>query len=374
MGEARNASSQSYTADEVRAIVEATSGDFAGSSLGEHALGAFDCLRRAIPHTSLNVFLVRKGVATPVCTAGLIDRKGLDDYVSHYIRTDPMRTEFGNLASPASTLAQCARRDGVDLGRSEFLQDYALPRYRIRDIMGSNALLEDDVTFTFALHREPVLPRFAERDQVALKIALAPLARALRITYARERALEILRPPCAEEGTDVAEETAGVAVLDQHLDVIEVSPVARRVLRELDASGTLDEILRVTGSLVERLARMPARTTDETSLARAVGSRTASMRMLATRPTPRGPIRVYIFIDLVVSGQQVLVARMAHPYGLTRRELETIALLHEGLNLTEIARRLEVRPQTVRACLLGVRHKLRVRTNAQILPRLLNVR
>ncbi len=371
MGDAQNGSSQNYTADEVRAIVEATSGDFAGSSLAEHARGALDCLRRAIPHTSLNVFLVRKGVATPVCTAGLIDGKGLEDYVKHYIRTDPMRTEFANPASIASTLTQCARREGVDLRRNEFLQDYALPRYRIGDLLGSNALIEDDVMFTFALHREPVLPPFAERDQVALRIALGPLARALRITYARERAVEILRSARGDDGTRVEQETAGVAVLDHHLDVTDVSPVARRVLRELDASGTLDEVLGIAGSLLERLSHMPGRTTNETSLVRTAGSRTASMRLLATRPVSGGPARVYIFIDLVLSRQQLLVARVAHPYGLSEREVETIALLHEGLNLTEIARRLEVQPQTVRACLLGIRRKLRVKTNAQILPQLL---
>ena len=62
-----------FNEDEVRAIVEATSGDFAGSTLSEHARGALDALRRAIPHTSLNVFLVRNGAATQGLRVVLLD-------------------------------------------------------------------------------------------------------------------------------------------------------------------------------------------------------------------------------------------------------------------------------------------------------------
>jgi DNA-binding CsgD family transcriptional regulator len=362
--------SYQFSADEVRSIVEATSGDFAGSTLAEHARGALDCLRRAIPHTSLNVFLVRKGIAHPVCTAGLIDGEGLADYVNHYIKADPMRTEFGNAASVASTLTACARRDGVDLRRNEFLQDYALPRYQIGDLLGSNTLISDDAVFTFALHREPVLPPFGERDQTALKIALGPLGRALRVTYARERALEVLRSARGDAGS-LEHETVGVAELDEHLNVVHVSPVARRVLKELEANGALDEVLSIAASLVERIGRSRDRTTAEASVVRCAGSRTASIRAVATRPTSSSAIKVYLFVDVILSREQLLFARVAQPYGLSAREIETTALLHEGLNLTEIARRLDVKPQSVRVCLLGIRKKLGVKTNAQILLRLL---
>jgi hypothetical protein len=239
---------------------------------------------------------VRKGLATPVCTAGLIDERGLRDYVTHYIHSDPTKSEFGNPASPASTLTACARREGVDLRRNEFLQDYALPRYRVGDLLGSNGLVDGDVMFTFALHRESVLPPFAERDQVALKIALGPLARALRVTYARERALEVLRAARGGDDARFEHETAGVAVLDQHLEVLEASPVAWRVLRELEGTGALDEVLTIAASLVERLRGRPDRTTVEASLLRTAGSRTASIRALATRAVVNGPVTVYIFI------------------------------------------------------------------------------
>lgn len=361
-----------FSEEELRAIVEATSGDFAGSTLAEHMGAALDLIKRTIHHTSLNVFLVRGGQPMPLCSAGLIDERGLLDYVSHYIQSDPMRTTFGDVGQTVSTLTGCARRQGVDLRRNEFLQDYAIPRYRIGDLLGSNLLVDQDVTVTFALHREPTLSRFAEREVAALQIAAPPLARALRVTYARERASEALHAasPHHENGTEEGG-SAGVAVLDERLELTDISPVARRALREFEGDGTLDDVLALAGALVDRLRRVPDKLAMETALVRRIGDRSASIRILVTRSAPSRPVTVYLFVDLVFSKSQVLVARVAQPFGLSEREISTTALLQEGLNLTQIAARLDVKPQTVRACLLGIRRKLGVRTNAQILARLL---
>jgi DNA-binding CsgD family transcriptional regulator len=358
----------SYSAEEVSAIVRATAPDLVDGTLAEHATEALAHLKKAIRFSSYNVFLVRAGgVAVPLCAEGL-DMAGLQDYVAYYVKTDPMRTEFGNPASTASTLSTCARRVGMDLRRSEYVNDYTLPRFSITHILGSNFLLEDDLTFTFAVHREKKLGDFGQRELQLLQIALPPLARSLRLTQSRVNAMEGLR---ASGVTTAKEEAKGLAVLNDKLEVDNATPWARDVLRELGEKGELPEILMTASLVLRRLS--DKRCFADESLVRRIASGAVSIRIIATRARPSERAAVYFFIEEARSRLEHVIARMAQPYRLTDREVEIVCLIHEGLNQPAVAERLGISAATVRDHITSVRTKLRVRTNAQILTRLLGL-
>jgi DNA-binding NarL/FixJ family response regulator len=359
-----------YSSSELRSIVRAISGDFAGATLSEHLTEAMHLLQPVVPHTSLVSYLVRKrGPVTPVCSTGL-DESGQDDYPRYYIRFDPMAADFGNVSSTASTLSRSARQRGVDLKRNEYVNDFTL-KYGVAHIFGTNILLDDDIVLTLALHRPVKMSDFEEKDLTALEIALPPLVRALRVTHAREATMDALR--ARDEGPRGAAESSGVAVLSETFEVLEATAVARSALAELDHSGDLQEIMAIATSLKEKIRCAPSRSLADASVIRRVHGRLASIRVTACRSSPASPPRILFFIDFVQTRLQTLVRISGLPFGLTERETQVVALLHEGLKQNAIAERLSITLPTVRDHLVEVRRKLGVRTNEQVLGRLVGL-
>jgi DNA-binding CsgD family transcriptional regulator len=361
--------SVNYSASELRSIVRAISGDFVGATLGEHLTEAMQLLGPVIPHTSMVSYLVRpNGPVTPVCSTGL-DESGQDDYPRYYIRFDPMAKDFGNVSSTASTLSRSARRSGVDLKRNEYVNDFTL-KYGVAHIFGTNMLLDDDLVLTLALHRPSRMPDFEEKDLTSLEIALPPLVRALRVTHAREKTIEALRSRGARANHA---ETSGVAVLSETFEVQEATGVASMALMDLDHTGELQEITAIATSLKERVRCSPSRSLAETSVIRRIDGRLASIRVSACRSSPTSPLKIILFFDFVHSRLQTMLRLSGQPFGLTERETQVVALLHEGLKQTGIAERLSITLPTVRDHLVEVRRKLGVRTNEQVLGRLLGL-
>ncbi len=360
-----------YTLDEMRAIVAAAAGDYAGSTLPEHVSQALKTLQRIVKHTSFVAYLVRReGPILPICAEG-IDHKGMEDYPAHFIQADPMRSTFGDPRADVTTLTECARQAAVDLRRNEFVNDFTMPRFGISHILGSNFLLDSETTLSFSLHRQKRLADFHTREVKALRIALPPIMRSLRVTHARDRALDALRRMSGDEGATRERETSGVAFLSAELEVTEACPVARRVLALLEESGGLTEILAIAQSLLVQLGKV--RTFADHAIIRRTETGLVSIRVIAMRPTPGGKPSVQLLIDLIRSRVQPLIARLSEPYRLTTRETDVVALLHEGFNQNAIAERLGISVWSVRNHLMSIREKLRVRTNEQILARLLGV-
>jgi DNA-binding CsgD family transcriptional regulator len=359
-----------YTADDLRALVEAVSGDYAGSTLPEHVMQAMGALKPIVNHTAFVAYLVKKdGPTLPICSVG-IDEQGIDDYPNHYIRSDPMRSTFGDPRARVTTLTECARQAAVDLKKNEFVNDFTLPRFGISHILGSNSLIDGETSFTFSLHRPRQLSDFTPKETEVLQIALPSLIRAFRVTHARDQALEALRKV---SGDKARRERSGVAILSAELEIQEVCPVARSVLTELDESGGLAEVLGEAQRLVGQLKRDKMRTFADSSILRRIQSAFASIRVIAMRLSSGGRVSVQLMVDVVRSRAEPLVARLAEPYKLTPREIEVVSLLHEGLNQKAIGEKLGISTWSARNHLIAIREKLKVRTNEQILVRLLGV-
>jgi len=80
---------------------------------------------------------------------------------------------------------------------------------------------------------------------------------------------------------------------------------------------------------------------------------------------PRAPITFAILLERQISGGAALDV-LARQFDLTARECETVALLLEGLTSKEIANRMQISPNTVKAFLRLVMLKMDVSTRSGI--------
>lgn len=357
-----------FSADELRAIVRAATSDWSGATLEDHVREVCRLLRTVVPHTSVAAYVVRDVSAVPLMADG-IDPESLVDYPAYYHRFDPMAKAFGDENRPITTLDGAAARQGVDIRRSPYLNDFLLGELGIRRVLGTNIPLASGVTLALSLHRAKNLSEFGEKDLIAIDAALPAVGRAFATTFARERSLELLRnrEPIASMGR----ETSGIAEYTEDLEFVAASASARTLLIALEDAGGLHEALDVGRRLVARLKGDDSRSFLDCSLSKPTTVGLVSVRIVAVRLG--SGIRVQLVLDRLLSKLELLVARAGERHQLTKREIEVLSLLLEGFNQAGIAERLGIAKTGVRDHLVNVRRKLDVRTNEQLLSRLLGL-
>lgn len=346
-------------------MVRAATGDWSGATLEQHVREVSHDLEKVLKHTSIAAFVVRKVSAVPLVADG-IDPESLIEYPAYYQRFDPMQRAFGDPLRPVTTLDRAAARQGVDVNRSPYLNDFLLGRLGIRRILGTNIQIAPDVTLALSFHRAKSLGEFGEKDIVAMNAAIPGMSRAFATTFARERSLEILRR--TERATG---ETSGLAIYTDELELTDASASARSLLVSLEDAGGLHEVFAVARRLVARMKKEPARSFLDCSLTKKAADGIINVRIIVLRLVDS--IRVELVLDRVLSRLELLVAKISESYQLTRREIEVLSLLLEGATQGEIAKQLAIAKTGVRDHLVSVRRKLDVRTNEQLLSRLLGL-
>lgn len=361
--------SHRFSADDVAALLRAASSDWSGATFSEHVRGAFDALATVIPHDTLAAYLIPSpdAPAVPLFSKG-IDEASLLDYPRYYRQFDPMAAAFGDPSAPVQTLASCAAKHGVPLRSSVFLNEFLVPRLGIQKILGTNLLIGQEATLAVSVHRRRELPDFSERELLAAKLALPGLARALSVTYAHEDALRRLN----ETPREPVAESSGVAVFSSEQKLLHATSAARDALRRLEEAGELERLLETVGRVRTKRRRSGRSFADVTAVVK-TSSGTITARVFAMSPEGESDEHVHVLLDLLPSRFDVLLRRLAAPYGLTPRELEVLALLHDGATQVGIATQLGVAATTVREHLVHIRQKVGAATNEQILPIMLGL-
>lgn len=197
-----------------------------------------------------------------------------------------------------------------------------------------------------SLWRAAGAPAFSRRDEQALDEAAPSVGRALR-----EAVLRSLL-----DGGQATAGVQGVLVLEGD-HVVEASPGARALLREIDEPATiewraLDHLLAVA----QRDARFST----------VVGSRDG--RWITAHGSPLTASRTAVV--LTAAGPADLFGTLAAGAGLTAREVQVTRLLCRGLTDAEIACELTVSEHTAHDHVRSVRRKLGVRSRAEVASRI----
>jgi len=177
---------------------------------------------------------------------------------------------------------------------------------------------------------------------------------------------------------NIAPARPGVIVVDAALSVVASNAEAVHILTFPDkpeAIQQLDSWLanKIRASLIER--NSAARIVGEFhSARRRYQCRSFPVEMSAVRKSgnhKNGRSEGFLIVMLERTGNEtVMIAEIAERYGLTARERETVELLLEGLTSKEIAERMKISPNTVKAFIRLVMVKMGVSTRSGIIGKL----
>lgn len=170
----------------------------------------------------------------------------------------------------------------------------------------------------------------------------------------------------------------GVIVVDSALSVVASNAEAVQILTFPDKPETIQHLdswlaNKIRVSLVER-----------NSSSRIVGEFHSSRRRYHCRSFPvemagarkngnhkNGRAEGFLIVMLERTGNEAaMIAEIAERYGLTARERETVEFLLEGFTSKEIAERMKISPNTVKAFIRLVMVKMGVSTRSGIIGKL----
>jgi DNA-binding CsgD family transcriptional regulator len=170
----------------------------------------------------------------------------------------------------------------------------------------------------------------------------------------------------------------GVIVVDSALSVVASNAEAVQILTFPDRPESIQHLdswlaNKIRVSLVEK--NSSARIVGEFhSARRRYQCRSFPVEMAAARRSgnhKNGRSESFLIVMLERTGNEtMMIAEIAERYGLTARERETVEFLLEGLTSKEIAERMKISPNTVKAFIRLVMVKMGVSTRSGIIGKL----
>jgi DNA-binding CsgD family transcriptional regulator len=176
---------------------------------------------------------------------------------------------------------------------------------------------------------------------------------------------------------NIAPARPGLIVVDSALSVIASNPEAVQILTYPDKPETIQHLdswlgNKIRVSLVEK--QTPDRMVGEyQSARRRYNCRSFPVELSAARKGgnhKNGSGGFLIVMLERVGNEMVMIAEISQRYGLTARERETVEFLLEGLTSKEIAERMKISPNTVKAFIRLVMVKMGVSTRSGIIGKL----
>ena len=171
----------------------------------------------------------------------------------------------------------------------------------------------------------------------------------------------------------------GLIVVDESLSVVGSNAEALRILTFPDPPEKIQRLdawllNRVRSIFVER--QPPYRVVEEfRSAKRTYVCRSFPLGVLEYQnghPRPAGAPTAGMLVVMLdrVSNETLRIAELSGQFGLTGREQETVKLLLEGLTSKEIAERMKISPNTVKAFIRLVMVKMNVSTRSGIIGKI----
>jgi len=181
--------------------------------------------------------------------------------------------------------------------------------------------------------------------------------------------LRDLLPGGGESGTDYVAGERGLVVVDGSLNLIAFNTHAIRILAFPEPASDIQQpdvwlASNIRARLVERHNGSQTSFVKEFPSARRTYSCSFCFLNITNGRCPNPPA-VGLTLDRKSNGA-LTMATLSERFGLTRREQETVKLLLQGLTSKEIAARMDISPNTVKAFVRLVMIKMGVSTRSGI--------
>jgi DNA-binding CsgD family transcriptional regulator len=174
----------------------------------------------------------------------------------------------------------------------------------------------------------------------------------------------------------VAATRPGLIVVDASLNLVASNSEAIQILtfpEQVEKVRHIETLVtnKIRTQLVERQATRPPGFVDEfRSAKRTYLCRSFSVDLSGTRGNGSGTSGLLIVMLERKSNGAVTIAEIAQRFGLTARERETVQYLLQGLTSKEIAQRMKISPNTVKAFIRLVMVKMSVSTRSGIIGKI----
>jgi DNA-binding CsgD family transcriptional regulator len=186
-----------------------------------------------------------------------------------------------------------------------------------------------------------------------------------------------VEPPYEGNQVQVAATRPGLIVVDASLNLVASNSEAVQILtfpEPVDKVRHLDALVTniVRSQLVDRQAsRTPGFVDEFRSAKRTYLCRSFSLDLTANRGNGSSASSGLVIVMLErKSNGAVTIAEIAQRFGLTARERETVQYLLQGLTSKEIAQRMRISPNTVKAFIRLVMVKMSVSTRSGIIGKI----
>jgi DNA-binding CsgD family transcriptional regulator len=174
----------------------------------------------------------------------------------------------------------------------------------------------------------------------------------------------------------VAPTRPGLIVVDHSLNLVASNSEAIQILtfpEPVDKVRHLDALVtnKIRAQLVERQSVRPPGFVEEfRSSKRTYLCRSFPLDLTGSRSNGSGSSGLVIVMLERKSNGAVTIAEIAQRFGLTARERETVQYLLQGLTSKEIAQRMKISPNTVKAFIRLVMVKMSVSTRSGIIGKI----
>jgi DNA-binding CsgD family transcriptional regulator len=317
---------------------------------------ALDRLENIFRCESANFFLTQQsglGLDLPgVMTRG-ITRANLDSFGSYYYRFDPFLRHFPS-ARPVLTMDQVASPQG--LVHTEYYNDFLRPQ-AIHHQLTMSARVEGRVAGVVALFRPKKRSNFTPAEVAKADLCTSYLSGALAKVIHADRSYQLGR---VAETLAASLPCRGVVVADSRLKVIYRNHLADQVLGRTEDQAMLP--LVVTRACQEMIGPESPEIRQFLLETDSPGGAIEVMVRRVNRATEE-PLLVISF-DSEGTGRDWMTRLAAR--GVSRREMEVVHLVGQGLTNQEVARRLYISQHTVENHLKAVFRKLAVRNRASL--------
>ena len=341
------------------------------------ACGGTDELRRAaldrLEHIfrceSANFFLTQQAGTgldlSGVLTRG-ITRTNLDSFSNYYYRLDPFLRHFPS-SRRVLTMEQVAPTRS--LLHTEYYNDFLRPQ-AIHHQLTMSARVEGRVAGVVALFRPKRRRNFTEAEVAKADLCATYLSGALAKVIHADRSFQLLR---AAETLAASLPCRGVVVADSLFKVIYRNHTADRLLGQAEGRHQ-DQFGDQSGDRAE-LPFEVIRACQELTDTGSPDSRRFLLEMDA-QPKPvevtvglvnHGPEESLFVISFDPDGTCGDWMKKLEARGISRREMEVVHLVGEGLTNMEVARRLYISRHTVENHLKAIFRKLAVRNRASLI-------
>ncbi|MFH1138339.1 MAG: helix-turn-helix transcriptional regulator [Pseudomonadota bacterium] len=331
----------------------------------ELRLNALELLEKDFHCDSANFFLTQAR-GGKLDLAGVITRgvtaENLAGFRDYYFRFDPFLRHFPPPA-PILTMDQVSPPDR--LLQSEYYNDFLRPQ-AIHHQLTMAVRSEGRVAGVVALFRSRKRRNFSQTEIIKADLCLAYLSGALEKVMLTDRAFKRHR---AAEALASGLPCRGVAVADRSLEVIFFNHGAEKAFGPAGDENAMALPPEVTRACREILA----------------GEREGGLRFLLNRDSRAQPVEVGVrLINHPEAGPLFLIScgsdqasgnwmNKLAARGVSRREMEVVHLVLQGLTNAEISRRLYISLHTVENHLKAIFRKLGVKNRASLIGALAGI-